>query len=113
VRLGLRVDASRRGGVARFVNDKESFGLPARRANSYLEVIFDEHEKEWAVVLFASETIPKGSEVIVDYGPDYWKVALPNLLRDHTPTDGTARSSSSASGRQAKSTSGLKRRRSS
>ena len=37
------------------------------------------------VMLFASERIPKGREIIVDYGPDYWQVALPSILNGTKP----------------------------
>lgn len=82
-RVGLRVDAARRGSLARFVNDATSFGLPARSPNSFLELIFDGERREFVVMLFASEAIRKGQEVIVDYGPDYWAAALAHLLKAH------------------------------
>ena len=89
--VGLRVDASKRGGLARFVNDRASFGLPARTANSYLELLYDGEQREWVVMLFASERIPKGREIIVDYGPDYWQVALPSILNGHEASSSSSR----------------------
>ena len=80
----LRVDASRAGGEARFINDKWApAGLPARSANCYIELIFDGETKDFFLVFFASKRIPKGKEIIADYGPDYWRVARSVLLRAH------------------------------
>ena len=85
----LRVDASKAGGEARFINDKWSpGGLPARRANCFVELIFDGDAKEFMLVFFASRKIRKGEEVIADYGPDYWKVASAALLEAHAEAEG-------------------------
>jgi hypothetical protein len=65
----LRVDASKAGGEARFINDKWApAGLPQRTPNCYIELIYDGEAKEFFLVFFASKRIPKGKEVIADYG---------------------------------------------
>ena len=70
---------------------------PARSANSFLELIFDGERKEFVVMLFASERIPKGREVIVDYGPDYWKAMLPAIIKEHEKASSAVQGSSSSS----------------
>lgn len=80
----LRVDASKCGGEARFINDKFApGGLPAREPNCFVELVFDGDNKEFVLVVFASKRIRKGDEIIIDYGPDYWQVASEALLRGH------------------------------
>ena len=80
----LRVDASKCGGEARFVNDKWAPpGLPQREPNCYIELIFDGEAKQFHLVFFASKRIRKGQEIIADYGPDYWARAGEVLLECH------------------------------
>lgn len=80
----LRVDASKAGAEARFINDKWApGGLPPREPNCYVELLFEGETKQFLLVFFASKRIPKGKEIIADYGPDYWKVASEVLLREH------------------------------
>ena len=64
---GLRVDASKAGGEARFINDKWSpDGLPVRVPNCYIELIFDAQDGQFLLVFFASRRIKKGAEIIAD-----------------------------------------------
>ena len=80
----LRVDASKAGSEARFINDCYAPpGLPKRVANCYAELVFDGDAKEFYLVFFASRKIAKGREVIADYGPDYWSLASKALLCAH------------------------------
>lgn len=86
----LVVDARRCGGEARFINDKWApGGLPPRKPNCFVELVFDGHAKEFLLVVFASARIRKGEEVIVDYGPDYWQVAAKALLDAHSEVNGS------------------------
>jgi len=97
----LRVDASRAGGEARFINDKWApEGLPARSPNCYIELIFDGEAKEFFLVFFASKRIPKGQEIIADYGPDYWRVARTVLLRAHREEVGKQEAGKQEAGKQ-------------
>ena len=81
----LRVDASRRGGYARFINDTWTPpGLPPREANVHVELTYDEEAKLPMLIFYADRDLVKGEEVIVDYGPDYWKVTLRQLQRAHS-----------------------------
>lgn len=74
----LRINARNKGGVARFINDCWSpYGLPERKPNCFVALVFDEKVKLPRMVLFATATINEGEEVIVDYGPDYWKISKP------------------------------------
>ena len=83
-RARLRVDASRAGGEARFINDRWApDGLPPRTPNCYLELIFDGQTREFHLCFFASRRIRAGREIIVDYGPDYWEASHEALLRAH------------------------------
>lgn len=68
----LRVDASRKGSKARYINDKWGGGLAERTPNCVFQMVFDGERNEPLVVFFASRRIPKGREIIADYGPDYW-----------------------------------------
>lgn len=90
---GVRIDASKAGGEARFINDQWApGGLPARTANCYIELVFDGDAHEFLLVFFASKRIKKGEEIIANYGPDYWKVAAGVLLaaHEHAPTSASA-----------------------
>ena len=63
----LRVDASRCGAEARFINDKWApGGLPTREANCYVELVFDGETKQFLLIFFASRRIRKGDEIIAD-----------------------------------------------
>ena len=79
----LRVDASRRGSEARYINDKWGGGLADRRPNCFVELLFDERDKRFLLVFFASRRIAIGREVIADYGPDYWQCALKGIREAH------------------------------
>jgi len=80
----LRISARVRGGVARFVNDRWAPPpLPQRRPNVFMALVFDPKAMLPMMVLFASETIPKGAEALLDYGPAYWRVAAHTLIREH------------------------------
>ena len=80
----LRIDASRRGGEARFVNDKWApAGWPQRIPNVYIDTVYDGASRELHLCFFASTPILKGCEIIADYGPDYWQTALRLLLAAH------------------------------
>ena len=79
----LRVDASRRGSEARYINDKWGGGLPDRQPNCFVELLFDERDKRFMLVFFASRRIAIGREIIADYGPDYWQGALKGLREAH------------------------------
>jgi len=79
----LRVDASRRGSEARYINDKWGGGLPDRQPNCFVELIYDAVRRAPLLIFFASRRIAKGREVIADYGPDYWESALASLLEQH------------------------------
>ena len=80
----LRVDGSARGSLARFINDRWAPpGFPKRRPNAYMDTIFDLEARQFRLCFFASRAISRGTEIIADYGPDYWRVALKLLLRAH------------------------------
>ena len=79
----LATIASRTGSEARYINDKWGGGLKERVPNAYVELLFDGEEKQFLLVFFASRNIAKGKEVIADYGPDYWQVAMEGLLEAH------------------------------
>ena len=80
----LRVDASKAGAEARFINDCWAPpGLPARTPNCYLELLFCGQAKQFHLVFFASARIKKGHEIIANYGPEFWRVASTVLLEAH------------------------------
>ena len=68
----LRIDASTCGSKARYINDKFGGGLADRVPNCFSQITFDDGRKEPLMVWWASRRIPKGKEIIADYGPDYW-----------------------------------------
>ena len=79
----LRINA-RNGGLARFINDRwAADGLPERTPNCFSALVFDGKAKLPRMVVYATAAIPAGHEVIIDYGPDYWKVTTKVLLEEH------------------------------
>jgi hypothetical protein len=81
----LHIDAWRRGGEARFVNDCFTpASLPARKSNVYIDTIFDGVTHEFHLCFFAKEPISRGAEIITDYGPDYWSTTLRLILDAHS-----------------------------
>ena len=88
---GLRIDASRRGGLARLVNDGWTpRSLPPRAANCHVELTYDDEGRMPMLVFFADADVHAGAELVVDYGPDYWRVSLRQLRDAHA--DDAARS---------------------
>eukprot|EP00967_Tisochrysis_lutea_P026724 scaffold30870_cov36-Tisochrysis_lutea.AAC.1 len=80
----LRISALASGGLARFVNDAWApLPLPRRKPNAYVDFVFDPRAGLPMLVLFASRAIPQGGEVLLDYGPAYWRVAARTLIREH------------------------------
>ncbi|KAJ3116716.1 hypothetical protein HDU96_008955 [Phlyctochytrium bullatum] len=61
--IDVGIDARFKGNWARFVNHDE---------NPNSEVIYVMYNNLWHVVYIASEFIPRGQEVLISYGPQYW-----------------------------------------
>ncbi len=57
------IDAQNQGGIARFINHSDTPNLLSTLAT------FDRISH---IILLANEPIPKGAQLLYDYGPDYW-----------------------------------------
>lgn len=62
------IDAQDQGGIARYINHSEEPNLASALAT------FDSISH---VILYASTTIAKGTQLTYDYGPDYWSCRKP------------------------------------
>ena len=78
----LFVDPEETGNEARFINDKWTpRGLPQRKPNCFVRLIFDNVTKQPMLFWFAQQDIKQGDELIGDYGQKYWRHVFKLLMR--------------------------------
>jgi len=76
----LAIDAEKQGNEARMCND---FRGTSRKANAKFDVYVDERG-DTKLAIFATDTIPKGCEVLISYGKSFWKNRVGTDLADFT-----------------------------
>ena len=81
----ILINAETSGNESRFINDCWSpKGLTPRKPNCEVVLIFDGKDKLPRLFYFATRNIKSGEEIIVDYGPNYWKITFRTLMQTHT-----------------------------
>eukprot|EP01001_Neometanema_parovale_P005675 NODE_2090_length_1514_cov_93.406902_g1989_i0.p1 GENE.NODE_2090_length_1514_cov_93.406902_g1989_i0~~NODE_2090_length_1514_cov_93.406902_g1989_i0.p1 ORF type:complete len:339 (-),score=26.81 NODE_2090_length_1514_cov_93.406902_g1989_i0:114-1130(-) len=68
-RSQLIVDASRVGNEARYINDCKGTG---HKSNAQLQTAWIAELGQYRIVVRSTANIPKGAEILVDYGDSYW-----------------------------------------
>lgn len=77
----LFVNAERKGGLSRFINDIWTpTGYPKKAANCYMRVVIDQETSLPMAVVYSQAKIKKGEEVLIEYGEQYWNVMFRGML---------------------------------